>query len=174
MACWTWHTAWQACCQLLYKWLTLPIATQQMDQTSALMILMLHVSFIDELNISPPPPLSPRPKQKHTNTPHAHAASSCLLLLKPRLAGMQFKFPAAPSTLESKFPVRRFDGRTLSEAGFDLLSSLLTLDPDRRATAEEALNHRWYAQHKPCTMYASCGCASVSVCCIVWGQLTKH
>ena len=63
--------------------------------------------------------------------------------------GLQFKFPAAPSTLDSKFPVRRFDfdGRTLSEAGFDLLSSLLTLDPDRRATAEEALNHRWYAHY---------------------------
>ena len=74
---------------------------------------------------------------------------------------LQFKFPAAPSTLDSKFPVRRFDfdGRTLSEAGFDLLSSLLTLDPDRRATAEEALNHRWYAQHAPCDMYASYGSA---------------
>ena len=59
---------------------------------------------------------------------------------------LQFKFPPAQPTLETKFPVRRFDfdGRTLSEAGFDLLSSLLTLDPEKRATADEALNHRWY------------------------------
>ena len=60
---------------------------------------------------------------------------------------MQYKFPATVPTLETKFPVRRFDfdGRTLSEAGFDLLSSLLTLDPEKRATAEEALKHRWYS-----------------------------
>ena len=58
---------------------------------------------------------------------------------------LQFKFPACAPNLESKFPVRRFDfdGRTLSEAGFDLLSSLLTLDPERRATAQEALEHKW-------------------------------
>ena len=91
---------------------------------------------------------------------------SMLITLVPDC--LQFKFPAAPSTLDSKFPVRRFDfdGRTLSEAGFDLLSSLLTLDPDRRATAEEALNHRWYAQHAPCDMYASYGSAlSLSLPC---------
>ena len=58
---------------------------------------------------------------------------------------LQFKFPATAPNLESKFPVRRFDfdGRTLSEAGFVLLSSLLTLDPEKRATAAEALEHRW-------------------------------
>ena len=58
---------------------------------------------------------------------------------------LQFKFPATAPNLESKFPVRRFDfdGRTLSEAGFELLSSLLTLDPEKRATAAEALEHRW-------------------------------
>lgn len=78
--------------------------------------------------------------------------------------GLQFKFPAAPSTLDSKFPVRRFDfdGRTLSEAGFDLLSSLLTLDPDRRATAEEALNHRWYAHYALCDNHTSYGSAPLS------------
>lgn len=60
----------------------------------------------------------------------------------------RFKFPACAPNLESKFPVRRFDfdGRTLSEAGFDLLSSLLTLDPERRATAQEALEHKWFKE----------------------------
>ena len=78
------------------------------------------------------------------------------LLINCVLCGLQFKFPAAPSTLDSKFPVRRFDfdGRTLSEAGFDLLSSLLTLDPDRRATAEEALSHRWYVHHHATLIHA--------------------
>lgn len=60
----------------------------------------------------------------------------------------RFKFPATAPNLESKFPVRRFDfdGRTLSEAGFELLSSLLTLDPEKRATAAEALEHRWFKE----------------------------
>ena len=73
------------------------------------------------------------------------------MLINHLVGWLQFKFPAAAPTLDSKFPVRRFDfdGRTLSEAGFDLLSSLLTLDPERRATAEEALNHRWCAPLLP-------------------------
>jgi cell division cycle 2-like protein len=35
----------------------------------------------------------------------------------------------------------------LSEAGFDLLSSLLELCPERRITAREALHHPWFREH---------------------------
>lgn len=63
-----------------------------------------------------------------------------------RHALLQFKFPPTQPKLSEKFPVRRFDfdGRSLSEAGFDLLSGLLTLDPERRLTADQALGHKWY------------------------------
>lgn len=60
---------------------------------------------------------------------------------------LQFKFPPTQPKLSEKFPVRRFDfdGRSLSDAGFELLSGLLTLDPERRLTADQALSHKWYA-----------------------------
>lgn len=78
--------------------------------------------------------------------PLVQAISFTRLLANGSLIWLQFKFPSTQPTLETKFPVRRFDfdGRTLSEAGYDLLSSLLTLDPEKRATADDALNHRWY------------------------------
>ena len=62
------------------------------------------------------------------------------------VALLQFKFPPTQSKLLDKFPVRRFDfdGRSLSEAGFELLNGLLSLDPERRLTADQALSHRWY------------------------------
>ncbi|XP_075484658.1 cyclin-dependent kinase G-2-like [Primulina tabacum] len=47
--------------------------------------------------------------------------------------------------LRRKFPATSFTGSpVLSDAGFDLLNKLLTYDPDKRITAEEALNHPWF------------------------------
>ena len=34
----------------------------------------------------------------------------------------------------------------LSEAGFDLLNRLLTYDPEKRISAEDALNHEWFRE----------------------------
>ncbi|KAF7813626.1 cyclin-dependent kinase G-2 isoform X1 [Senna tora] len=34
----------------------------------------------------------------------------------------------------------------LSDSGFDLLNKLLTYDPEKRITAEEALNHEWFRE----------------------------
>ncbi|KAL2455192.1 Protein kinase superfamily protein [Abeliophyllum distichum] len=36
--------------------------------------------------------------------------------------------------------------QVLSDAGFDLLNKLLTYDPDKRITAEAALNHEWFRE----------------------------
>lgn len=49
--------------------------------------------------------------------------------------------------LRKKFPATSFTGSpVLSDAGFDLLNSLLTYDPDKRITAEAALNHDWFRE----------------------------
>ncbi|XP_075494977.1 cyclin-dependent kinase G-2 [Primulina tabacum] len=49
--------------------------------------------------------------------------------------------------LRRKFPATSFTGSpVLSDAGFDLLNKLLTYDPDKRMTAEEALNHPWFLE----------------------------
>ncbi|URE39270.1 cyclin-dependent kinase [Musa troglodytarum] len=65
-----------------------------------------------------------------------------------KLPGVKVKFAKQPyNKLREKFPPTSFSGRpTLSEAGFDLLNKLLTYDPEKRITAEAALNHRWFQE----------------------------
>ncbi|KAJ8654691.1 hypothetical protein O0I10_009581 [Lichtheimia ornata] len=46
------------------------------------------------------------------------------------------------SSLRSRFPY-------LTEAGLDLLSKLLTYDPEQRITAEQALNHPYFSESPP-------------------------
>lgn len=49
--------------------------------------------------------------------------------------------------LRKKFPATSFTGSpVLSDAGFDLLNKLLTYDPEKRTTAEAALNHEWFRE----------------------------
>ncbi|GAV85448.1 Pkinase domain-containing protein [Cephalotus follicularis] len=49
--------------------------------------------------------------------------------------------------LRKKFPATSFTGSpVLSDAGFDLLNKLLTYDPEKRITAEDALNHEWFRE----------------------------
>ncbi|KAL2559923.1 Protein kinase superfamily protein [Forsythia ovata] len=49
--------------------------------------------------------------------------------------------------LRRKFPATSFTGSpVLSDAGFDLLTKLLTYDPEKRITAEAALNHEWFRE----------------------------
>ncbi|CAK9155810.1 unnamed protein product [Ilex paraguariensis] len=49
--------------------------------------------------------------------------------------------------LRRKFPATSFTGSpVLSDAGFDLLNKLLTYDPEKRITAEAALNHEWFKE----------------------------
>ncbi|XP_078441447.1 protein kinase superfamily protein isoform X2 [Wolffia australiana] len=66
----------------------------------------------------------------------------------PKLPGVKVNFVKQPfNKLREKFPPTSFSGRpTLSEAGFDLLNKLLTYDPEKRITAEEALNHDWFRE----------------------------
>ncbi|XP_031372286.1 cyclin-dependent kinase 10-like [Punica granatum] len=58
------------------------------------------------------------------------------------------KFVKHPyNNLRKKFPATSFTGSTvLSESGFDLLNQLLTYDPEKRITADEALNHAWFQE----------------------------
>ncbi|XP_042057218.1 cyclin-dependent kinase G-2-like isoform X1 [Salvia splendens] len=49
--------------------------------------------------------------------------------------------------LRKKFPATSFTGTpVLSDAGFDLLNELLTYDPEKRITADAALNHEWFRE----------------------------
>ncbi|KAG5222397.1 cyclin-dependent kinase [Salix suchowensis] len=49
--------------------------------------------------------------------------------------------------LRKKFPAMPFTGSpVLSDSGFDLLNKLLTYDPEKRITAEAALNHDWFRE----------------------------
>ncbi|KAF7838194.1 Cyclin-dependent kinase G-2 [Senna tora] len=63
-----------------------------------------------------------------------------------QLPGSKGRFVKQPyNLLRKKFPVASFTGSPfLSELGFDLLSKLLTYDPEKRITAEDALLHDWF------------------------------
>ncbi|RDX94681.1 Cyclin-dependent kinase G-2, partial [Mucuna pruriens] len=55
--------------------------------------------------------------------------------------------PFRCNLLRKKFPATSFTGSpVLSDSGFDLLNKLLTYDPEKRITAEEALNHEWFRE----------------------------
>ncbi|KAL3682016.1 hypothetical protein R1sor_000038 [Riccia sorocarpa] len=64
------------------------------------------------------------------------------------LPGVKCNFVRQPyNRLREKFPPTAFAGRpTLSESGYNLLNGLLTYDPKKRLTAEDALNHEWFRE----------------------------
>jgi cell division cycle 2-like protein len=59
------------------------------------------------------------------------------------------------SFLRNRFPCTREamirGPPTLSEAGFEVLSGLLRCNPEKRLTAEQALQHRWFKEVNPTT-----------------------
>ncbi|KAJ6418127.1 hypothetical protein OIU84_001500, partial [Salix udensis] len=71
-----------------------------------------------------------------------------------KLPGAKANFVKQPyNQLRKKFPFTPFTGSpVLSDSGFDLLNRLLTFDPEKRITADDALNHPWfneYAKNRP-------------------------
>jgi cell division cycle 2-like protein len=91
---------------------------------------------------APPPPLHlPTPQ-----TPHPHAQESWpgwdklkesrLLTFKPEEPRLRERFRGG---FIGSIPL-------LSEAGVDLLSRLLEMNPGRRISAEAALQHKWFAE----------------------------
>nr|WNT93105.1 CDKG2-1 protein [Phyllostachys edulis] len=65
-----------------------------------------------------------------------------------KLPGVKVNFVKQPyNRLREKFPAASFSGRPLlSEAGFDLLNRLLTYDPEKRISADAALQHEWFRE----------------------------
>ncbi|XP_042501966.1 cyclin-dependent kinase G-2-like [Macadamia integrifolia] len=63
-----------------------------------------------------------------------------------KLRGVKVNFVKHQSNiLRKKFPATCFTGSPiLSDAGYDLLIKLLAYDPEKRITAEDALNHEWF------------------------------
>ncbi|XP_047071027.1 cyclin-dependent kinase G-2-like isoform X1 [Lolium rigidum] len=64
-----------------------------------------------------------------------------------KLPGVKVNFVKQPyNRLREKFPAASFSGTrpNLSEAGFDLLNKLLTYDPEKRISADAALQHPWF------------------------------
>ncbi|GMJ00094.1 CYCLIN-DEPENDENT KINASE G2 [Hibiscus trionum] len=64
------------------------------------------------------------------------------------LPGAKANYSKQPyNSLRKKFPAASFTGSAvLSDAGFDLLNSLLTYDPEKRISASDALNHDWFQE----------------------------
>jgi cell division cycle 2-like protein len=64
----------------------------------------------------------------------------------PDCKPLQFK--PQESQLRKKFPVMVFGGSQpiLNDTGFDLLSRMLEMNPAKRITAAEALQHPWFAE----------------------------
>ncbi|KAK8617068.1 hypothetical protein V6N13_117036 [Hibiscus sabdariffa] len=64
------------------------------------------------------------------------------------LLGSKANYSKQPyNLLRRKFPVASFTGSpVLSDAGFDLLNRLLTYDPEKRVTVDDALNHSWFRE----------------------------
>ncbi|KAI5385218.1 Cyclin-dependent kinase G-2 [Lathyrus oleraceus] len=63
----------------------------------------------------------------------------------PTLGG--FGLTIWPPLVTCTFPATSFTGSpVLSDSGFDLLNKLLTYDPEKRITAEAALNHEWFRE----------------------------
>ncbi|KAJ1380459.1 Serine/threonine-protein kinase, active site [Sesbania bispinosa] len=65
-----------------------------------------------------------------------------------KLPGSKTNFVKQPyNMLSKKFPAASFTGSpVLSELGFDLMKKLLTYDPEKRITAEDALLHGWFRE----------------------------
>ncbi|KAK4357602.1 hypothetical protein RND71_023212 [Anisodus tanguticus] len=65
-----------------------------------------------------------------------------------RLPGVKVNFVKHQyNNLRKIFPATAFTGSTvLSDAGYDLLNKLLTYDPEKRITADAALNHEWFRE----------------------------
>ncbi|KAF2863782.1 kinase-like protein [Piedraia hortae CBS 480.64] len=62
------------------------------------------------------------------------------------------------SSGKKKGALRDMFGDSLTERGLDLLQGLLTLDPEKRLSAEEVLNHEWFTEHpqpKDMTLFPS-------------------
>lgn len=59
----------------------------------------------------------------------------------------KIKLKQMPFSLRSKFQSFVGGGTMLTDAGFDLLSSLLAYDPERRISAKDALAHKWFHEH---------------------------
>ncbi|KAM7272734.1 hypothetical protein ACFE04_027397 [Oxalis oulophora] len=64
------------------------------------------------------------------------------------LPGAKAIFANQPyNRLRGKFPVTSFTGSpVLSDSGYDLLNKLLSYDPEKRITADDALNHEWFSE----------------------------
>jgi len=69
-----------------------------------------------------------------------HAVQKCQFQ-QQAFNNLRNKFPAPNPLLPGPS-----DKPTLSEKGFDLLNKLLTYDPEKRISAQEALNHEWFEE----------------------------